>query len=194
MLELKARSRVGQLLAPVVRLLDRMGVRPTGLTIFGLGVMIGGAVVIGAGHPFTGCAIAAAGAAIDLLDGPLARATGRASARGALVDTVSDRLGEVALWSGLAYFVASDPLRVVLCLTGLGSGMMVTFVRAKAEAAGVEGKGGWMGRTERLILFFLGVGFSPWLPTLDAALWALSVLTFATVGQRFHSTWAQLGE
>lgn len=192
MLELTARSWVGQLLAPVVRLLARLGVTPTGVTLSGLMVMIGGAAVIGAGHPFTGCVIAAAGAVLDLLDGPLARTTGRASARGALVDTVSDRLGEVALWTGLAYFIASDPLRVALCVTGLGASVVVPFVRAKAEAAGVEGKGGWMGRTERLILFFLGVGFSPWLPTLDATLWLLTVLAFATVAQRFYSTWAQL--
>ncbi len=192
MLELKARSRVGQLLAPVVRLLERLGVTPTVITLFGLSVMVVGAVIIGAGHPFTGCAVAAAGAALDLLDGPLARATGRASARGALVDTVADRLGEVALWAGLAYFVAGEPMRTALCITGLGGSVLVTFVRAKAEAAGVEGKGGWMGRTERLIVFFVGVGLSPYLPTLDGTLWLLTLLTFATVGQRFYSTWSQL--
>ncbi len=193
MLEYKARNRVGRAVSPLVRGLERMGVTPTAVTLVGLAVTVVGAVVIGAGHPFTGCAVVAAGVLLDLVDGPLARATGRASARGALVDTVSDRLAELAIWAGIAYFVAPDPLRVTLCITGLGFSVLVPFVRAKAEAGGVDGRGGWMGRSERLILLLAGVGLSGFdLPTMDATLWAVTILVGITVAQRFYRTWAQL--
>ncbi len=193
MLDIKARDRVGRAVSPIIRGLRRLGVTPTVVTLVGLAVTVAGAVVIGAGHPLTGAAVVAFGTLLDVVDGPLARATGRASARGALVDTVSDRVGELAIWSGIAYFVAPDPLRVTLCLTGLGASMLVPFVRAKAEAAGVEGRGGWMGRAERLILLLTGVALSGLdLPTLDATLWAVTVLVGLTVGQRFYRTWVQL--
>ncbi len=193
MLEYKARSRVGRAVSPLVRGLERMRVTPTAVTLLGLAVTVVGATIIGAGHPLTGAAVVAAGVLLDLVDGPLARATGRASARGALVDTVSDRLAELAIWAGIAYFVAPDPLRVTLCVTGIGVSIMVPFVRAKAEAAGVEGRGGWMGRAERLILLLTGVAlYGLDLPTLDATLWAVTVLVGITVAQRFYRTWVQL--
>ncbi len=194
MLEFKARNRVGRAVSPIIRGLERTRVTPTAITVVGLLVTVVGAIIIGSGHPITGVVIVGAGVLLDLVDGPLARATGRASRRGALVDTVADRLGEMAIWSGIAYFVAPDPVRVALCVTGLGASVLVPFVRAKAEAAGVDGRGGWMGRSERLILLLVGVLLSGFdLPTLDVTLWAVTVLVGITVAQRFHRTWVQLG-
>ncbi len=193
LLDIKARSRVGRAVSPLIRGLARLGITPTTVTLVGLLVTVAGAVVVGFGHPTAGALVVTVGVLLDVVDGPLARATGTAGARGALVDTVSDRVGELAIWAGVAYFVAPDPLRVTLCVTGLGVSMLVPFVRAKAEAAGLDGRGGWMGRAERLILllaglFFAGLGA----PVLDATLWAVTVLVAATVGQRFRATWTQL--
>ena len=75
---------------------------------------------------------------------------------------------------------------------------MVPYVRAKAEYAGLEGKGGWMGRAERMILILLGIGLSGLgvavfgVDILEPVLWVFVVLTLFTVLQRIRRTWQQL--
>jgi CDP-diacylglycerol--glycerol-3-phosphate 3-phosphatidyltransferase len=117
--------------------------------------------------------------------------------RGALLDTFTDRLGEVAAWTGLAYYLGeqAEATLVTLSLVAACGSLLVPFVRAKAEVAGVEGKGGIMGRAERLLVFGAGVGLEGLgVPTLEPALWGLAVLVWLTVLQRFVRTWRQLGE
>ena len=64
---------------------------------------------------------------------------------------------------------------------------------ARAEAEGLRGKGGLMGRAERILVFCWGVGLAGvGLPTLVPAVWILAVLTWLTVVQRFYNTWMQL--
>ncbi len=195
MLDIRARDRVGRIVRPLIRGLGRLSVTPTVITLLGLVLMGVGGVFIGAGHPITGVVVAAVGALLDVVDGALARATGKVSARGALVDTVSDRMGELAVWAGIAVYVADDAQAVALCVTGLGAALMVSFVRARAEAAGVQGKGGLMGRAERLIVLLVGIGLSGLdLPTEIATLWIFNVLTWTTVVHRLYRTWTQLPE
>jgi len=82
---------------------------------------------------------------------------------------------------------------VTLCLVAVSGSLLVPFLRAKAEAEGVQGKGGLMGRAERILVFCWGVGLAGvGLPTLTATVWALAVLTWVTVLQRFYNTWVQL--
>ena len=67
------------------------------------------------------------------------------------------------------------------------------YVRAKAEMQGLEGKGGWMGRAERMLLILLGtmvVGLG--LEIMEPLLWVFVVLTGFTVFQRIRRTWQQL--
>ncbi len=195
MLDIKARAGMGRVIGPLIRWMAKTPITPTWITIAGLLVMVGGSVMIAAGWWFAGAAVATVGAILDAIDGPLARATGMASTRGAFLDTVSDRLGEIAVLVAIAYVVAGDPLLVVLVALGLGASLMVPYVRSKAEGAGAEGRGGLMGRAERLILILSGIGLEGLgLPTLEASLWILVVLTSLTVAQRVYRTWVQLYE
>lgn len=173
---------------PIGRFLGRIGMTPTSLTLIGLTLCLFGAVVIATGRLAIGAWVAAFGSILDGLDGAVARATGRAKPSGALVDTVADRMGEIAIFSALAYAVADTPLLVLLCGLSLGGSLLVPFIRAKAEAAGVDGRGGWMGRSERVILFTAGLVFG----FVGPMLWAMVVLTWITVGQRFVLTWERL--
>ena len=176
-----------------------VGWGPTGVTVVAMGLMVAGGILIGAGEVVAGVLIATAGGLLDIVDGALARATDNVTARGGLLDTSSDRIAEAAVWAGVAVHVSGDQQAVALCVTGLAAAMLVPFMRARAEAAGLSGKGGLMGRAERLILLLAGIGFSG----LDvdygfdlplATLWAFNVLTWATVLHRFYRTWSQLGE
>ena len=82
----------------------------------------------------------------------------------------------------------------IMIASSVGS-LLIPFLRAKAEGEGVEGKGGLMGRAERLLVFGFGIGLAGFgLPTLDATIWGLAGLTWLTVAQRFYRTWAQLAE
>jgi CDP-diacylglycerol--glycerol-3-phosphate 3-phosphatidyltransferase len=197
MLDLRARKRVTKLADPVARVVARIGLRPMAITLIGFVMSVAGAVLIALGELTAGAITLGAGALFDILDGVLARLTGTESMRGALLDTFTDRLGEVAAWTGLAYYFGeqADATHVMLSLVAACGSLLVPFIRAKAEAAGVEGKGGIMGRAERLLVFGVGVGLEGLgLPTLEVAVWALAVLVWLTVLQRFFRTWRQLGE
>lgn len=193
MIDLKGRKRVAPILEPIAAGLARIGVSPGVVTVVGLIVTIIGAALIAAGYLFAGALTAAIGVALDALDGPLARKLGTASERGAFLDTMSDRFGEIAVWVGLSVYLGEEPRLLVLCIVALAFSLLVPYVRAKAEIAGLEGKGGWMGRAERMILILVGtmvVGLGA--PILEPLLWVFVVLTGFTVVQRIRRTWQQL--
>jgi len=192
-LDVKARKGVDRVVIPIGKALSKIGVTPSMVTVVGLLVTIVGAVLIGRGALVAGALVATFGSLLDVIDGPLARVTGAVSRRGALLDTMADRLGEAAVWIGLVYFVGTEPRLATLAVVALCAAMLVPYVRSKAEGWGAEGKGGLMGRAERLIVMLLGIGLEGFgLTTIEPTLWVLAVATWWTVGQRVVRTWRQL--
>ena len=170
-----------------------MRLTPTIITVLGLVVTIVGGVLIASGRYVAGAGVSGAGSLLDALDGPLARMQGTASDKGAFIDTMSDRFGEVAVLAGLAFSLRADETGLMLCVFALASSLLIPYVRSKAESWGAEGRGGWMGRAERVILVLLGVGLAGLgLPVLHAMLWLFVTLTTFTVVQRIRNTWRQL--
>ena len=129
------------------------------------------------------------GSGIDALDGAVARASDTVSERGAFLDAATDRIGETAMWTGLAVAVSAQPLWVALSVVCLGASLIISYLRARAEMGGVDGRGGLMGRAERVILYGAGVLVGWFGPML----WAMAVLTWLTVGQRFWLGWKRIG-
>ncbi len=132
-----------------------------------------------------------ASAFLDAVDGEVARRQGRASARGAFVDSVLDKASEAAVSVGLAFVV--DPLVALLFVTG---SLLVSYTRARAEALGVELAGiGIAERAERTLILFVGsiayVAFGK--EVLTISLLAASFLSFITVLQRSVETFKRLG-
>lgn len=196
-LDIRARKKVSRAADPLARLLVRSGLSPTAVTFSGLGISIIGSILIAVGYLAAGAAVLGTGAALDILDGVLARMTGRETVRGAFLDSLTDRVGEVAMWTGLAFYLGrrSEATLVMLALVALAGSLLIPYLRAKAEAEGVEGKGGLMGRAERLLLFCWGLGLAGLnLPVLAGTIWALAALTWLTVTQRSWRTWVLLGE
>lgn len=193
MLDLRGRSRLAPILDPIASGLGKMRLTPTIITVLGLLVTIGGGVLIASGHYVAGASVAAGGSLLDALDGPLARLQGTASVRGAFIDTMSDRFGEIAVLSGLAFSLRGDETGLMLCVFALAASLLIPYVRSKAESWGAEGRGGWMGRAERVILVLLGIGLAGFdLPVLLPMLWIFVTLTSFTVLQRIRNTWRQL--
>lgn len=182
---MRVRPRIQWFLEPIGRLLANLGATPTSVTLFGLGVVIAGSVVIGLGYLVTGGFIALAGAAIDGLDGSVARAAGKESARGAFLDAVVDRLGEIAVLAGLAVAQRENARVLLLVALSLGGAMLIPYIRAKAESVGIDGRGGAVGRAERVILITIGLVSG----LVEPMLWVLVVLSWLTAGQRFVNTY-----
>lgn len=187
-IDLRVRPHLQWLLQPIGRALAGLGITPQVMTLLGLVITITGAVLIGVGFLVAGAAVALAGAALDGLDGSVARAAGLDSARGALLDAAADRMGEVAVFAGLALAVAGNRRLLLLIVLALGGSMLVPYLRAKAEAEGLDGRGGMMGRAERVLVFTVGL----MLGVVEPMLWLLVVATWATVGWRFFLTYRQL--
>ena len=195
MLDLRGRSRVAPILDPIAAGLAKARFTPTMITILGLVVTLVGAALIAVDRYALGAFIAGVGATLDALDGPLARYQGTASIRGAFVDTMADRVGEVGLWAGLTFSLRGDETGLMLCVLAMAFSLLTPYVRSKAESWGAEGRGGWMGRGERMILMLIGLiihGLG--LNVLFPMLWIFVVLSGLSVAQRSLRTWQQLGE
>lgn len=172
---------------PIVGVIARTGVTPNHLTVLGFTGNVGAAVLAARGDFLFAGLVMLAASAFDLLDGALARATGRVSAFGAILDSVLDRLSEAAVLSGLAYYFAQRNQReeIVLCFAALTGSLLVSYVKARAEAHGLELRDGLFTRAERVLLLGGGLIISQ----VRIALWILAVMANATVLQRLYVTW-----
>jgi CDP-diacylglycerol--glycerol-3-phosphate 3-phosphatidyltransferase len=192
-LDLNGRKKAAPILEPIAAGLAKIGVSPAAVTIVGLLVTMVGAVLIATGTLFWGGFVAGTGVVLDALDGPLARRLGKASDRGAFLDTISDRFGEIAVWVGVSVYLRDEPRLLVLCIVALAFSLLTPYVRATAAAAGVDGRGGWMGRAERMLLILVGMmAIGLGLNIMEPLLWVFVVLTGLTVAQRIRKTWQQL--
>ncbi|MEX0865272.1 MAG: CDP-alcohol phosphatidyltransferase family protein [Acidimicrobiia bacterium] len=185
---MRVRPRVTRLLEPLGKGLARVGMTATAMTVLGLTVVIAGAVVLAAGRLALGGAIVFFGSLLDGLDGAVARATDSVSTRGAFLDAAFDRLGEIASFGGLAFASAGDPRVLLLIVLALGGAMLVPYMRARAEASGVDGRGGLMGRAERILLFSVGLMIGQ----VEPMLWGFVALVWLTAFIRFWNTYRSI--
>ena len=184
------RARVDRGTTPLGAALSRIGVTADQLTLTGLVMAAGAAVAIGSGHLWIGVLLLVATGLPDLLDGPVAKASGTAAPRGAFFDSVADRVTDALLLGGVAWYLASTHggKAALLPLAVLGAAALVSYERAKAESLGFNAKGGIMERAERIVLLGVGLLFSA---VLVPVLWVMLVLTLATAVQRFVMVWRQ---
>ncbi|HEX9848075.1 MAG TPA: CDP-alcohol phosphatidyltransferase family protein [Acidimicrobiia bacterium] len=181
MIDTRVRPHVTRYLDAMGRTLSVIGMRPAAMTGLGLVMVLTGSVMVGTGRLVSGASVIAVGSLLDGLDGAVARASDRVSSRGAFLDAAFDRVGEIAAFAGLAFAMEGQATLLLLIVLAVGGAMLVPYMRARAEAEGLSGKGGLMGRTERLILFCSGLilGF------VEVMLWIFVVLVWLTALTRF---------
>ncbi len=190
MIDQRVRPHLTRYLDVMGRGLAAIGMTPTAMTVLGLAVVITGSVVIGTGRLAVGAVIVAVGSLLDGLDGAVARVTDSVSARGAFLDAAFDRLGENAAFAGLAFARAGHPRELLVIVLAVGGALLVPYMRAKAEAEGYDGKGGLMGRAERLILFCTGLILFP--DYVEPMLWIFVILVWLTAFTRFARTYRSI--
>ncbi len=182
------RPRVTRFLEPIGKVLAAVGMSPAAMTTFGLAIVIAGSVVISTDRLKSGAVVVLVGAMLDGLDGSVARASNRVSARGAFLDSAFDRMGEVAAFAGLAVAFAENERVLLLTVLAVGGAMLVPYIRARAQTQGFDGGGGLMGRAERIILFSAGLIFG----FVELMLWIFVVLVWLTAMTRFVRTYRSL--
>ena len=177
--------------APIARLLLRLKVSPDAVTLVGtVGVCAGALAFFPQGRLLTGVLVITAFVFSDLIDGTMARLSGRTSPFGAFLDSTLDRLGDAAIFAGLALYFAGpgdSRLYLVLSLVCLVMGSVTSYARARAESLGFEAKVGIAERADRLVAILVMAGLSGifGLPVLlFIALWALAAASTITVAQR----------
>ena len=189
MLDRRWRNGVEQGLGPVGDRLRRLGVTADALTVFGLLRSVATAVLIASGHLVWAVVGVIVAGVSDLLDGAIARGSGQASPRGAFFDSVTDRASDALLFGGVAWYLAG---RVAVPRRSSRSrsrrcSMIISYERARAEALGIDARGGLMERAERFVFLSIGLAFDILVPVL----WVMLVLTAFTAADRFVRVYQQ---
>jgi len=189
------------LLTPLVELFTKWNFSPNTFTVWGLLVTSMATVIIILDMqliPLAG-ALILVGGICDVMDGKLARNSGRETKFGALFDSSIDRYSEVIMYFGIAYYYVrqADFVLSIITFIALGGSMMVSYVRARAEGLNFTVKIGLMQRPERVV--FIGAGalfhFTLFKMTLfhvvdypvtplEIVIWAVAILANITAIQR----------
>ncbi len=187
----KARRSLAQRVNKIpAELVAKTRISPNILTALGLLVALVTAWVLSTGHFFLGGFLVLGSGAFDMLDGAVARISGRSTRFGAILDSTFDRLSEAALFLGLlAYYANQGSFQeVVLVGAALVGSMMTSYVRARAEVLGLKCEVGLFTRPERVILLAIGLIFNQML----VILWIIAVLSNLVAWQRLFYVWQQL--
>jgi CDP-diacylglycerol--glycerol-3-phosphate 3-phosphatidyltransferase len=189
-----------RLIDPVADWFVRRRVHPNTITVIGTLCTVAGGVIYGTGHIRTAGWFLGLTALFDVLDGTVARRSGRSSTFGAFLDSTLDRVADGAVMGGLATFYALNPAHrsvpmMIVCMLGLIGAFLTSYTRARAEALGIDAKVGLLQRPERVTLLsapqaFFGLALNGWV--LGLIIVILTVTAWVTVVQRivfvYHAT------
>ena len=178
---------------PVVQLLARTPITPSTITWLGFLLAVGAAVLIVTEHLFAAGFVVLVASFFDILDGALARHTNQTTRFGAFLDSVIDRLSEAVLLLGILVLYARGQslAPILIVFVALISSLLVSYIRARAEALGLECRVGLFTRAERVVVLALGLLLS-WIDSaLIIALALIAVLSFFTAAQRLIYVWKQ---
>ena len=191
MLNKYARAFFSAIFRPIAQLLLRLGISPDVVTIVGtVGVAFGALWFYPRGDFLVGTLFITVFVFSDMLDGNMARLSGRSSTWGAYLDSTLDRVGDAAIFGGLVLYYAGKGgnfLMACLALACLVLGSVVSYAKARAEGLGMQANVGIAERADRLVAVLVTTGLVGWfLPeiVLTVVLTLLAVASFITVVQR----------
>ncbi|MBL8187310.1 MAG: CDP-alcohol phosphatidyltransferase family protein [Acidobacteria bacterium] len=194
-----------RILNALVRLLARLNPNPNLLSLMGLGINVLAAVLYGYGQFFYAGLVMIFANIFDLLDGRVARLTGRVTRFGAFLDSSLDRLSDMLVFLGIIIFYSRDTeyhstLYAALTGAALIGSVMVSYTAARAESLIPKCDVGFLRRPERVVLLIIGSltvwpqSSSPFLNKMPATIWLMTVLSYWTFAQRLFHTWRQIRE
>jgi len=175
------------------------GLTPTALTVSGVLLCIAGGVAVHFQYRnhllyyWLGAALFVVGSVLDILDGALARAGGKATPFGAFIDSTTDRIGEAFMLGsiGLVFAGEGNETALAFAFAAVAGSFLVSYTRARAEALGLKGDVGFGSRAERVVVITGGLVLAPW-GALQWAIYLLAATAWITVFQRIWSVRSQL--
>ena len=189
------RAPIARVVEPTARALLRKKITPNQITIIGsIGTIGVSLVFFTRGDFFWGTMALLLFIFSDLVDGTMARLSGTSSQWGAFLDSTADRVVDAALIGSVTYYLylEQDPLQTVAWFA-LAGGFLVSYVKARAEAAGFRCDGGFAERPERTIILLVATGFAglgaPFI--LAIGIWLLAIASYMTVVHRVVQVWQQ---
>lgn len=189
MLNTRIRATWDRFVRPIGTAAAKGRIPPNSVTLLGLVVQAGVAVLIIDGRLLVAGLVAIVAGLLDGIDGAVAKASGKVTKFGAFLDSTTDRVSDAVVFVAIAwlYGVAPDiaehdePWVAAAALTALVASFLVSYVKARAESLGLDCNVGFAERAERLILVIAALVFEPLLPAIIAI---LAVLSIVTAGQR----------
>ena len=179
--------------------LARTRVSPDALTVAGVTLCAVAAVVVYFEYRaellcfWVGATLFVVGSVLDILDGALARSSGKGTPFGAFLDSTTDPIGEAFMLGAIALVFARDGNDVALAFAfaAVAGSFLVSYTRARAEALGLKGDVGIGSRAERVVVIVSGLVLAPW-GALPWAIYLLTATAWITVLQRVLAVRAQL--
>lgn len=191
---LMTRAAYAKISGPIAKAALRAGLTPDTVTIIGTaGSVLASLTLFPIGQLWWGAVAVTFFVLADMLDGAMARERGGGTRFGAVLDATCDRISDGAVFCGLLWWAAfglDSPSLMVATLICLVTSQVISYIKARAEATGLDGGGGLIERPERLVIVLAGAGFSGLfgVPMLfHGGMWLLAVASLVTVGQRLHS-------
>jgi CDP-diacylglycerol--glycerol-3-phosphate 3-phosphatidyltransferase len=194
-------DRVRQLASRSVTGLARTRVSPNALTAAGVLLCVTASVLVYFEYRddllffYLGSAVFLIGSLLDILDGALARRSGKGTPFGAFIDSTTDRVGEAFMLGAIALVFYRHHHEVALAFTfaAVVGSFLVSYTRARAEALGLKGDVGIGSRAERVAVICIGLAVAPW-GVLPWAIYLLTATAWITALQRVLSVRRQLHE
>jgi CDP-diacylglycerol---glycerol-3-phosphate 3-phosphatidyltransferase len=192
-----------RIISAMVRGLSYGRVNPNILTVIGVAINVGCGLLFGFGHFFWAGIILIVANLFDMLDGQVARLTGRVTRFGGFLDSSLDRLSDMVVFVGLMLFYARDTqfhstLNVFLAGAAMMGSVMVSYTSARAESLIPKCDVGFLRRPERVVLLIIGAltthpsSQNPFLNRMAAVLWVLAVGSYWTFAHRMYHTWREV--
>ncbi len=172
--------------------LNRLGLMPNTITLLGLVGHTGAAVLLAFGHFLPAGLLVLVSGALDALDGAMARLRNLPPEFGAFADSVTDRYSELILFGGLlVYYMRQDDwLTAIGIYLAVSGAVLVSYIRARAGAVGMDTKVGLASRFERYVVMVITLLFS--IP--QVGIWIIAVLANVTALQRIFDVRRQAKE
>lgn len=178
-----------RILNGLVRLLVFTRIHPNVFTCVGLAINAVAAWMLSRGEFLQAGLVVLLAAVFDLVDGPIARSSGRVTRFGGFLDSVIDRYSDLILLMGmLVYYAGVNRFGyIVLTAVAMTGSVMVSYVRARSENEIAKCKVGFLERPERIVLLIIGTLFN----RMTAVLWVIAILSNLTVIHRIIHTWQE---
>ena len=189
----------------MVRGLAMGRISPNLLTVTGVSINVGCGLLFGFGHFFWAGIILIVANLFDMLDGQVARLSGRVTRFGGFLDSSLDRLSDMVVFVGLMVFYARDTqfhstLNVFLAGAAMMGSVMVSYTSARAESLIPKCDVGFLRRPERVVLLIIGAlsthpgSQNQFANRMPAILWVLAIGSYWTFAHRMYHTWREVNK